>query len=954
MLNHRRSTGQLIGIATVAAVLIGSLTPLAATSADAATVPDTAPSAATPQVKNGATYAITEVGSTMVLGGTFTQAANYGANQPTVDRSYVLAFDRDSGQLSSTFAPVLDGIVNDVEPGPTAGTVYVAGAFTTVNGTKNPKLVLLNTATGAVVPSFKAPAMNGVISSIDVADGRLYVGGLFTVVGGVTHGGIATLNAGTGALDPFVNIQLAQRHNDTGGGAQGGVGVKELDVASTGQSMVVVGNFKTADGLARDQVFQADLTGPSAVVRTDWKTRRYEPYCFNWAYDSYMRSVTYSPDGSYFVIGTTGGKNNGTLCDSATRWETNGSGQELQPTWADYAGGDTIWAVEVANDVVYAGGHQRWMNNGDGNDYAGQGAVPRPGLAALDSTTGVPLSWNPGRNPRGAAVFDIYAGSKGLYLGSDTEWIGNFAIFRPRIAMFPYATGSTQKDDAVASLPADVLTASTSGDTLTRRTFDGTTAGAASTVATGDGWSSARGGFYAGGNLYYGRTDGYLYKRSWDGRVLGAATKIDPYLDPAWVGVDTGSNSVYNGRLPDLYGSLNSTQALAYSNERIYYATSNSSTLRYRYFSTDSDIVGSEVFTVSSSIDFRRVGGMFVSDGYLYYVSTTSGNLSRIAFDGAATSGSATTVSTADWRNRALWLAPTFNNQPPTAQVTASCSDLVCSFDAAGSTDPDGTIASYAWDFGDGSSDTGATVQHTYAAGSYTATVTLTDDLGGTTVVQKQVAPTAPATSTIGFVGSAQGAYNAQNVSLATPSSTQAGDQLMLFVSGGVTDPGATLPGGGWTLLGSRVNNGLWSGVYSRTATASDSTTSVPVSFNAVIKSTLVLAAYRDVNATVAGSAIGSSITSSSATHVAPTVTAPSGAWLATYWTDKSGTTTAWTLPATTTTRSTAYGTGTGRVTAALVDSNATVAPGTVGGLTATTDAPSTRGVAWTIALAPK
>ena len=88
-------------------------------------------------------------------------------------------------------------------------------------------------------------------------------------------------------------------------------------------------------------------------------------------------------------------------------------------------------------------------------------------------------------------------------------------------------------------------------------------------------------------------------------------------------------------------------------------------------------------------------------------------------------------------------------NMPPVASFTSSCTDLTCSFDASASADPDGTIASYAWDFGDGTTGTGVTTNHTYAtAGSNTVGLTVTDNGGQTGSISRNVNLTAPPVTT--------------------------------------------------------------------------------------------------------------------------------------------------------------------------------------------------------------
>ncbi|MCU1569749.1 MAG: hypothetical protein JWR33_490 [Naasia sp.] len=134
-------------------------------------------------------------------------------------------------------------------------------------------------------------------------------------------------------------------------------------------------------------------------------------------------------------------------------------------------------------------------------------------------------------------------------------------------------------------------------------------------------------------------------------------------------------------------------------------------------------------------------------------------------------------------------------NSPPTATFTSACTDLSCRFDASSSSDSDGTISSYAWTFGDGSTGTGPTPSHPYgAAGSYPVTLKVTDNGGATDTASSSVSPTAPpATSVL------------------------AEDAFGRTVSSGW---GSATTGGPWTLTGTATRFAVGGGVGTVSLTA--------------------------------------------------------------------------------------------------------------------------------------
>ena len=293
-------------------------------------------------------------------------------------------------------------------------------------------------------------------------------------------------------------------------------------------------------------------------------------------------------------------------------------------------------------------------------------------------------------------------------------------------------------------------------------------------------------------------------------------------------------------------------------------------------------------------------------------------------------------------------------NVPPVAAFTTTCDYLDCDFDATTSTDSDGTVDVYEWDFGDGETGTGATPEHTYSSpGSYETTLVVTDNqLATDDASATKVVVGTPAPSTVSYVGGAVNQGNVTTPNVTTPTTVSAGDRLVMVLTLNASNRVLSAPTGvtGWDILDTTTSGSMITRVYTKIATAADANKKVTVTLDASAKYTMTVAAYSGVRAKALVHADLAETVNQTA-HTTPTIDAPAGSWVISYWADKSTATTGFSLPGSVTGRHAICGTGSGHVCSSLADSGAAVPTGQAGGLVATADSANATATTWSIVL---
>ncbi len=491
-MEHQRLLRIVVSVSAIGACLVGvgarSAPGAAPPPVHGAVVPET-PVSGWPRISNGSVDAAERVGQFLILGGTFTTIVL--PNGSSVNQPYLAAFDVDTGQLSTSFHPVLDRPVSVLEAGDQPGTVYAGGLFKTINGVTSTRLAKLDVITGQLVSGFSA-SVNGEVTALARTGNRLFVGGEYTTVNSQPRGRLAEISAQNGSLSGGFTITV------TGSRASGcrsdgfcytatGPAVRALHVTPNGGKLIVQHRGDRVGGLTRWGVAVIDISATPTV--TSWRADLWDPARNNGRTDFVgVIEGDMSPDGSLIAFSNAIG-NFPPLHDTVIAFPVNG-GEAVQPLWVTQ-NFDSTYGIAVSDQATYMGGHfcwtesqqssaapMYWPNAAGGNQYscaATGGGVFQPQttlrhhLGAIDLPTGRAVAWNPGSNDSTRGVQFLRTFDRGLIMGHDGSLVRGLNVGRS--AVFDFGISKEPRELAAPTLS---VVSPTAGASVILQTVTGT------------------------------------------------------------------------------------------------------------------------------------------------------------------------------------------------------------------------------------------------------------------------------------------------------------------------------------------------------------------------------------------------------------------------------------------------------------------------------------------------
>jgi hypothetical protein len=392
-------------LTAVKVALVGVAAAATVSASPVATTPNLANTGTTPE-----TLMMRQCGTQMWAVGTFASIGSPGHS--AVARNNVVAFDRVTGAIAAV-DPDVNGKVSSIAFTPDCTKAFIGGTFTQVGTTTVKNIAEIDTKTGAVVTTF-AHTSPGRVSALLYAKGHLLVGGYFTSINGstgTTGAYLTSLSPTTGKVDGY-----ASSMGITGTLPNDVTHIYKMWLNPAGDRVAVDGAFTSVLGQSRRQAFVLDL-GTSSVSLDAWYAPVLNQACSVASEQFYAKAMAWSPDGQSLYIASTGFRG-ATLCDSVAKFSSTANGN--QPiVWQNKTGGDSLFSVVAKGTDVFVGGHERWLDNPLGSDSCGAGCVSRPGIGAVDATSGLATSWNPTRS-RGHGASDLFIDSAGnLWISSD-------------------------------------------------------------------------------------------------------------------------------------------------------------------------------------------------------------------------------------------------------------------------------------------------------------------------------------------------------------------------------------------------------------------------------------------------------------------------------------------------------------------------------------------------------